>query len=148
MIESVGASSTYDPAATSIELRSHRRGKAVRPASDGWRERMGIEPTKSLSPDPSPVLKTGPSTSNGHAPRSVGKSQDRTIRDETPSIQGKTPAGIHGGPSNRARRSHAGRGGFWSSVPGAHAPSYTTPPPSGAQIDTVEKTLSERQKSF
>ena len=34
-----------------------------------WRERMGIEPTKSLFPDPSPVLKTGPGTSHGHAPR-------------------------------------------------------------------------------
>jgi hypothetical protein len=28
-----------------------------------WRERMGIEPTRSLFPDPSPVLKTGQSTS-------------------------------------------------------------------------------------
>jgi hypothetical protein len=34
----------------------------------GWRERMGIEPTRSLFPNPSPVLKTGPSTSNGNAP--------------------------------------------------------------------------------
>ena len=33
-----------------------------------WRERMGIEPTRSLFPDPSPVLKTGPGTSRGHAP--------------------------------------------------------------------------------
>ena len=33
-----------------------------------WRERMGIEPTRSLFPDPSPVLKTGPGTSHGRAP--------------------------------------------------------------------------------
>jgi hypothetical protein len=30
---------------------------------------MGIEPTRSLFPDPSPVLKTGPGTSHGRAPR-------------------------------------------------------------------------------
>ena len=34
----------------------------------GWRERMGIEPTRSLFPDPSLVLKTRPGTSRGHAP--------------------------------------------------------------------------------
>ena len=39
---------------------------------------MGIEPTRSLSPDPSPVLKTGPSTSYGHAPLGVGKRSDLT----------------------------------------------------------------------
>ena len=33
-----------------------------------WRERMGIEPTWSLFPDPTPVLKTGPGTSHGNAP--------------------------------------------------------------------------------
>ncbi len=33
-----------------------------------WRERMGIEPTKSLFPDPSTVLKTVPGTSHGTAP--------------------------------------------------------------------------------
>ncbi len=32
---------------------------------------MGIEPTRSLFPDPSPVLKTGPGTSRGRAPRSL-----------------------------------------------------------------------------
>ncbi len=35
---------------------------------EGWRERMGIEPTRSLFPDPSPVLKTGAGTSRTHAP--------------------------------------------------------------------------------
>jgi hypothetical protein len=30
---------------------------------------MGIEPTRSLFPDPSPVLKTGPGTSRGRTPR-------------------------------------------------------------------------------
>jgi hypothetical protein len=54
----------------------------------GWRERMGIEPTRSLFPDPSPVLKTGPSTSNGNAPRVGSRSQNTTICVGIPFFQG------------------------------------------------------------
>jgi hypothetical protein len=36
---------------------------------------MGIEPTRSLFPDPSPVLKTGPGTSRGRTPRCYLNSQ-------------------------------------------------------------------------
>ena len=42
--------------------------KGTRIVVENWRKRMGIEPTKSLFPNPSPVLKTGPGTSHGHAP--------------------------------------------------------------------------------
>ena len=55
-------------------------------------ERMGIEPTRSLFPDPSPVLKTGPGTSHGRAPRSVRKRQNTTVGVGTPFLQG---AGVH-----------------------------------------------------
>ena len=37
--------------------------KVTQRLAGAWRERMGIEPTKSRSHDPSPVLKTGQSTS-------------------------------------------------------------------------------------
>jgi hypothetical protein len=40
---------------------------------------MGIEPTRSLFPDPSPVLKTGPGTSHGRAPINVSKRQNMTV---------------------------------------------------------------------
>ena len=62
-------------------------------ADEVWRERMGIEPTRSLFPDPSPVLKTGPGTSRGHAPRSVCKSQNTTVNVGFPFFQGGISAG-------------------------------------------------------
>jgi hypothetical protein len=49
------------------------------PIKQVWRERMGIEPTRSLFPNPSPVLKTGPGTSHGRAPHGVRESQDMTV---------------------------------------------------------------------
>ncbi len=42
---------------------------------DEWRECMGIEPTRSLFPNPSPVLKTGAGTSRTHTPQ--GERQSR-----------------------------------------------------------------------
>jgi hypothetical protein len=47
-----------------------------------WRECMGIEPTRSLFPNPSPVLKTGAGTSRTRTPVNVGKRQHvaRSVR--------------------------------------------------------------------
>jgi hypothetical protein len=52
---------------------AHARASVGRPSQarllmNCWRERMGIEPTRGLFPDPPPVLKTGPGTSHGRAP--------------------------------------------------------------------------------
>jgi hypothetical protein len=68
---------------------------------------MGIEPTRSLFPDPSPVLKTGPGTSRGRAPDIADKRRNMTVHAGTPYFQG---AGIrrllnnHSGYHVRNRR--------------------------------------------
>ena len=55
-----------------------------------WRERMGIEPTRSLFPNPSPVLKTGPGTSRGHAPGcAVGEEARRIASADVMILYGK-----------------------------------------------------------
>jgi hypothetical protein len=54
------------------------------------RERMGIEPTRGLSPDPSLVLKTRGGTNRPNAPRGVEGRQDTTLSDGTRSFNGST----------------------------------------------------------
>src|SRR5262249_4691194 len=65
----------------------------------GERERMGIEPTRDLSPGPSLVLKTRGGTSRPNAPFSVRRRMDATISDGTPIFQGR---GLHRGLNSRA----------------------------------------------
>jgi hypothetical protein len=62
-----------------VEQDNHRTGADVVQCEqhrqslldEAWRECMGIEPTRSLFPDPSPVLKTGAGTSRTRTPKAV-----------------------------------------------------------------------------
>jgi hypothetical protein len=60
-----GGSPSADVARPESPTSHHRRDAA---ASRRWRERMGIEPTRSRSHDPPLILKTRPGTSTGNAP--------------------------------------------------------------------------------
>ncbi len=81
---------------------------------------MGIEPTRSLFPDPSPVLKTGPSTSYGHAPR---RCPPRACDEYTKSHASVLPAIL---PVRSPKRGN----GRWDGKPS-----------SGGKVNTEQQTL-------